>query len=53
MPYLCGHDPQSALYRDTMKRLLFWIEVIVVAALTFWGFAQMLLSLGRALWNAL
>jgi len=35
------------------RRLLFWTEIVIVAGLTLWGFAQMALSLGRALWNAL
>lgn len=36
-----------------MRRLLFWTEIIVVAGLTLLGSVQMLLSLGRLLWNVL
>ncbi|MBJ7377053.1 hypothetical protein [Sphingobium sp.] len=43
----------SPVYSKPMRRLLFWTEVIVVAGLTLWGFAQTLLSSARTLWNAL
>jgi len=34
-----------------MRRALFWIEVCVVGGLTMLGFVQLIVSIGRWLWQ--